>query len=164
MGSKAKYLGVGWQKYSGVFRGKTIGGMAKYSLRVTWQNILGGGVAKQFGVWVAIFCHATAKEILSLHHKEILPPTPKKFATPPQKFFLPPHCHSLNHNSMSLVQFQHLCLTFLHLDIYLCLPNKSSMCSFTLPDIQRCHRLNSNETENLYSYHIQKSTNIANVS
>ena len=31
-------------------------------------------------------------------------------------------------NSMSLVQFQHLCQTFLHLNIYACLPNKSPVC------------------------------------
>ena len=31
-------------------------------------------------------------------------------------------------------EFQHLCMTFLHSNIYVCLPNESPMSSFTLPD------------------------------
>ena len=52
-------------------------------------------------------------------------------------FFLPSPItlSPIHHNSMSLVQFQYLCIIFLHLNIYACLPNELPVFSFTLPDI-----------------------------
>ena len=67
-----------------------------------WQKHFDGGVAK-------MFCC----------------PTPKHFSGLPC-------CYPLHHNRMFLVQLRHLCVTFLHLNIHVCLSNESPACSFTL--------------------------------
>ena len=117
-----KNMGVGWQKTFWRYGSKifVVGGkqiweyVAKHFWRwhgkifweVAWHIFLGSEVAKMIGWGGNIFFY------------------------PP-----PPHCHPLHHNGMSLVQFQHLCVTFRHLNIYVCLPNELPAFSFTCPDI-----------------------------
>ena len=63
---------------------------------------------------------------------------PRNVATSPRKFLLPypknaPTTLPIpSQQQLSLVQFQLSCLTFLHLNIYACLPIESPVCSFTL--------------------------------
>ena len=62
-----------------------------------------------------MFGHPIPQNILPcLLSKKILPPHPPNFFLSTPSPMLPP----LHHNSMFLVQFQHLCLIFLCLNIY----------------------------------------------
>ena len=82
-----------------------------------------------------IFCHATPQifvtppqNVIDSQPPSTVPyhshnffcyPTSKIFANlPPQIFFCPFAATHLHHNSMSLVQVQHVCVTFLYLNNY----------------------------------------------
>ena len=100
-----------------------------------------GGVTKNLGGW-QIFFGVGWQNIFGMECRNILEVDWEKhfcvvrllknFAAPPPKICSTlPYCFPLHHNIMSLVQFQHLCVNFLHLNIYVCLPNESVVCSFT---------------------------------
>ena len=64
-----------------------------------------------------IFCHTTPLKFLGQHigpQKMFATPTPKYSALPPTAI------PSTRRVWMSLAQFQYLCVTFLHLNIYVC--------------------------------------------
>ena len=60
--------------------------------------------------------------LLLLHPQKLFchPTSINCFSVTPPKIFSPHPTATLHHNSMSLVQFQHLCMAFLHLNIYAC--------------------------------------------
>ena len=119
-------LGVRWQNF----------------LKVVWQNTLVGEVVKNFEGWGgkrfwglvgkifgSVGCQFLGGDRVTLFFlggkgwqnffgsvawQNILRVSGKK------KFLHRLHCQPLHHNSMSLIQFQHLCVTFLYLNLYAC--------------------------------------------
>ena len=86
---------------------------------------------------LAVFCHATSQKIMPLHQKSIVPHS-QKILPQLSKFFIAIRLKVFSAPSTATVCLlfnQHLGWTFLPLNIYACLPNESSVCRFTLPDI-----------------------------